>query len=230
MRVLMIPAILLLVACGSDPQPAPQPPATAVPTTPQAPDGASVVLDDDYVRALLFELQPGQAQATHDGPDRLVYSLTDYTIEWTEGDAQAEAKSWTAGEAHWHTAGPHAAKNLGDQVARYLVVARTGMALPAEQGQTEAVVVETGEVVFENENVKVIEVTLEPGEATPEHWAGPRMIYSLGDYTIRWTEGDAEPVEKNFATDQAHWHGAGAHMVENVGQTPARFLVVSFSS
>jgi hypothetical protein len=230
MRVLTIPAMLiLLVACGPEPQEPPPPPTTTVPTPPPAPDGASFVLDNDYIKALLFELQPGQGQSDHDGPARLVYSLNDYTIEWKEGEAEPEEKSWKAGDAHWHTAGLHVAKNLGEEVARYLVVARTEMALPTQEEQPEAPA-EIGEVVFENANVKLVELKLDPGETTPKHWAGPRMIYALGDYTIRWTEGDAEPVEKSFETDQAHWHAAAEHVVENIGETPARFLVITFVS
>ena len=229
MRGLAVPALLVvLVGCAPAPQEAPPPPPTTVATTPPAPDGASVVLDNDYVKALLFELQPGQAQATHDGPDRLVYSLNDYTLEWAEGEAEPVEKPWKAGDAHWHSAGPHAAKNLGEDVARYLVVTRTQMALPATEEQPETA--EVGRVVLENESVRVIEVNLEPGEATPKHWAGPRMIYSLSDYTLRWTEGDAEPVEKSWKGGEAHWHGAGEHVAENAGAGPARYLVICFRS
>ena len=89
---------------------------------------------------------------------------------------------------------------------------------------------DVGEVVFENESVRVIEVSLEPAEATPKHWAGPRMVYSLSDYTLRWTEGDAEPVERSWKAGEAHWHVAAEHIAENAGEGPAHYLVISFSS
>jgi quercetin dioxygenase-like cupin family protein len=232
MRGSVIPVLALaLVACGPETQ-EPPPPSTTVAPAPRAPEGARFVLDGEYVKAMVFELEPGQAQGTHEGPDRLVYALNDYTIEWKEGDAAPVEKSWTAGQVHWHQAGPHAAKNVGEEVARYLVVARTEMTLPAAAARPESAQADTevGSVVFENERIQVVEVVLAPGEATPRHWGGPRMIYSLSDYTIRWTEGDAEPIEKAFEAGEAHYHEAAEHVVENTGETDAHYLVITFES
>lgn len=222
-----------LMACAPAPQEAPEEPA-AEPTPAGAarPEGATVVLEGPYATVTRFELQPGQAQSVHEGPDRVIYSLNDYALEWTEGGAEPVEKSWTAGEVHWHAAGPHAAKNAGEDVARYLVVARTAEPLPSVEGEAEPDVSAGGHgtLLFENNNVRVVEVSLEPGQATPSHPGGHRVIYSLGDYTIRWTEGDAEPNEVKWEAGEAHWHDPAEHSVENVGQTPARYLVFTFLS
>jgi quercetin dioxygenase-like cupin family protein len=191
-----------------------------------------VLLDGTYATVMRFELQPGQAQARHEGLDRAIYSLNDYTLEWTEGEAEPVETSWTAGDAHWHAAGPHAAKNVGEDVARYLVIARTAEPLPSAEGEAEPDVSAGGhgKLLLENEAVRVVEVTLEPGEATPRHPGGHRVIYAIGDYSIRWTEGEAEPEDVPWTAGEAHWHGPAEHSVENVGETPARYLVVTFLS
>jgi quercetin dioxygenase-like cupin family protein len=220
-----------LVACAPAPQEVREEPATEpTPAAAALPEGATVVLDGPYATVTRFDLQPGQAQSVHEGPDRVIYSLNDYTLEWTEGDAEPAEKSWTAGDTHWHTAGPHAARNVGEEVARYVVVARTDKPLPAAEDAAEPEVTAGGHgtLLFENDNVRVVEVTLEPGQATPSHPGGHRVIYSLGDYTIRWTEGDAEPTEATWAAGEAHWHDPAEHSVENIGETPARYLVFTF--
>ena len=235
MRALGIPCLVVLLAgCGPAQQEATEqaarPPAAATATP--APEGATVLLDDTYVTVMRFDLQPGQAQARHEGLDRVVYSLNDYTLEWTEGDAEPVEAAWTAGDAHWHAAGPHAGENVGDDVARYLVIARTAEPLPAVEGEAEpdvaAADTDHAKVLLENEAVRVVEVALEPGEATPRHPGGYRLIYALGDYSIRWTEGEAEPEDVTRTAGKAHWHGPAEHSVENVGESPARYLAVTF--
>jgi quercetin dioxygenase-like cupin family protein len=234
MRILSLVVLeAALVACAPGPQEAPEELATEpTPAAAAVPEGATVVLDEPYVSVTRFELEPGQAQSAHEGPDRVIYALNEYTLEWAEGDAEPVEKSWAAGDVHWHTAGPHAARNVGDDVARYLVVARTAEPLPAVEGAAVPDVAAggLGTLLFENDGVKVVEVSLEPGQATPSHPGGHRVIYSLGDYTIRWTEGDAEPKDATWAAGEAHWHGPAEHSVENVGETPVRYLVITFVS
>jgi len=193
-----------------------------------AQEKVSVVLENDWVRALLFDMEAGSELPLHQGSDRVVYSLSDYTLEWTEGDAPAVEKTWAAGQAHWHAAGPHAARNAGAGAARFLVVERSAAPLPAEEeAESVPAAPEHGQVLLENEAVRVVEVVLEPGESTTRHPGGNRLIYSLSDYTIRWTEGDAQAGERSWSEGEAHWHGPAAHEAENTGETAARYLVMT---
>jgi hypothetical protein len=75
-----------LVACAPAPQEVREEPATEpTPAAAALPEGATVVLDGPYATVTRFDLQPGQAQSVHEGPNRVIYSLNDYTLEWTEG-------------------------------------------------------------------------------------------------------------------------------------------------
>jgi quercetin dioxygenase-like cupin family protein len=193
----------------------------------------SVVLENEWARVMRFTLEPGSELPLHDASDRVIYALSDYTIEWTEGDEAPTEKSWTAGQAHWHAGGSHAVRNTGSSVAQFLVFERRGPALPAEGQPADEVTAEPsapehGLTLLDNGAVRVTEVTLEPGQSTGRHWGGYRVIYALSDYTIQWTEGDADPGEGNWSEGQAHWHGPADHEVENAGGSPARYLVVTF--
>jgi quercetin dioxygenase-like cupin family protein len=230
-------ALVLLIGCGGGAYE--PPPAETVHDTPVAdiasagPEQVSVALENEWVRALRMTLEPGAQLPRHVGGDRVVWTLSDYTIEWAEGDEPPTEMIWTAGQAHWHVGGAHAVRNTGSSVAEFLVVERRGVELPAEAqttSDTQAVALspEPGPIVLENDAVRVAELTLPPGESTGRHWGGHRVVFALSDHTIRWTEGDADPVEMSWSEGEAHWHQSGDHEVENIGDSSARFLVVTF--
>jgi len=100
---------------------APLPAAEDQAETASLPTGTRSLLEEPGIEVLEVELQPGDAQEMHPGGWRSIYALTDYTIEWREGDEVSE-RMWSAGDAHWHEPGPHAASNVGDTAARWIVV------------------------------------------------------------------------------------------------------------
>jgi quercetin dioxygenase-like cupin family protein len=222
-----------LIGCGNVAEEAPPKAEPVADIATAAAEHVSVVLENDWGRVMRFTLEPGSELPRHDASDRAIYALSDYTIEWTEGDETPTEKSWTAGEAHWHAGGPHAVRNTGSSVAEFLIIERTGSELPAEaqaadEAQAGPSSPEHGRTLLDNEAVSVAEVALEPGQSTGRHWGGYRLIYALSDYTIQWTEGDAEPIEVSWSEGQAHWHQPAEHVAENTGDTPARYLVVTF--
>jgi len=91
---------------------------------------------------------------------------------------------------------------------------------------TVAPPVATETVYFENEYVKVTEFMLKPGDKLPLHKGGPRVVYALSDYKIKWTEGD-QVSEKEWKKGDVHWHDAIEHAVENIGDTDANYIVVT---
>ncbi len=80
--------------------------------------------------------------------------------------------------------------------------------------------------IFSNEYAVASVVTLAPGQALPAHSGGPRAVYALSDFTIRFTQG-GQTSEPTWKAGQAHFHDAGEHTIENIGSSEARFLVVA---
>jgi hypothetical protein len=228
---LLIPALFL--GCGAD---EPREPEVEVvrDIVAAAPEMASVVFENDYVRAILFRLQPGDALPEHAGHGRAIYSLSDYRLLWTEAGESSE-KEWRAGQAHWHDALDHAASNIGESEAVFLVVARKDASLPAAADyhvDHDAASTEAGHahLVFENEHVRITDVTLPPGAAQTPHHGLNRLVYSLSDYSIRYTSDRLDDVEGSFAAGDAHWHEADEHAVENIGTTEARYVIFQFKN
>jgi hypothetical protein len=82
-------------------------------------------------------------------------------------------------------------------------------------------------VVFENEHVRVLEVTLEPGAHEPEHthrW--PSVMWTDGRARIRYRIGDEvtfESADPLPARDEVtgDWNAPeGPHSVENIDTVP----------
>jgi len=83
------------------------------------------------------------------------------------------------------------------------------------------------ETLFSNLYVEAYRITLAPGEALPLHAGKQRIIYSLSDYTIRWTEG-GETTTKRWREGGVHHHEALEHGAENTGNDTARFVIFAF--
>jgi quercetin dioxygenase-like cupin family protein len=196
------------------------------------PDHTDVVLDNDYVKAVEFTLQPGDKLPMHEGRPRAVFALSDYAIRWTEGGEISE-KTWQQGDVHWHEDTNHAIENIGDTEARYLVVARKDSVLPSDEGYelaSDASQVDTlhSSLLLDNEFVRVIEVSLPAGASQPMHDGINRLVYSLSDYTITYTSGNMRSNEVQTAAGTAHWHNADEHAVENTGETDAHWVIFEF--
>ena len=83
---------------------------------------------------------------------------------------------------------------------------------------------EKAQRLFENQYAEVMRVALAPGDALPRHEGGPRVIYALGSYTIRFQQGGRD-VERSFRRGDVHFHEVGVHTVENVGDSTAAFVI-----
>ena len=218
--------IALSAGCGQTQEKTTDKPVTSQPLS------QTVLFENNYVKVDEFMLKPGDKLPLHEGGQRAVYALSDYTIRWTEGD-QVTEKTWQKGEAHWHDVIEHAVENIGDTDARYLVVTRKETNLPesgdymiaqdaSQEDKTHS------RSVFENEHIRIIEVKLAPGESQSMHHGINRLIYSLTPCAISYTSDQMNAKESTLEAGDIHWHQADKHSVANTGETEAHYLIVEF--
>jgi len=81
-------------------------------------------------------------------------------------------------------------------------------------------------VALENEHVRVLDVTLKPGDKVPMHSHPATVIYPLNDSKTKFTSPDGKSVEVELKAGAAVWHEPETHSSENIGTTDARVLVV----
>jgi quercetin dioxygenase-like cupin family protein len=192
-----------------------------------------VVFENTYSEVVKVSLAPGEALAAHEGAERVIYSLSDYTIDWVEKGRDEGAKSWSEGDVHAHEAGEHSAQNNGNTTAEWLAFVKKEASLPDCADNTldkdvNSVAADYAEQLFENAYFRVTEVSLPAGASIPMHSGINRIIYSLSDYQILYESDKEGTVEKSFKSGEVHWHDACQHALENTGETTARFLVVSY--
>jgi quercetin dioxygenase-like cupin family protein len=88
----------------------------------------------------------------------------------------------------------------------------------------------SAKVVFENETVRVIEMTMNKGQRIAMHSHNKGLSYSLNAGRIRSTREDGKSRVVNVKRGEVSWSGADGletHAVENLGGT-LRELCIEF--
>jgi len=196
---------------------------------------AETPLETAYAHVHRVNLPAGEEIAPHEGGPRVIYSLSDYTLQF-ETDGTATERTIESGTVHDHEGGVHAVANTGDQPASFIAFERVDSELPeaSPSGETiDAVSMPDGathEVLLDNDRVTVHRIALEPGTSLPSHYGFPRIIYALSDYTVTFVDPETgERTEKSLSTGDLHDHDPGMHAVENTGDQRAEYLVVAFT-
>jgi len=190
------------------------------------------IFENEFAKAVRVVLEPGQKLATHEGVDRLIYSLTDYTIDWiVDGESKGE-RNWSEGDIHVHEPDTHAAINTGTTPAVWMAFARKSVLPESETEDLEQDVTsldeDFAEMLFDDELFRVTKITLSPGAAIPPHEGTHRIIFSLSDYTVLYESDETGERERSFEAGDVHWHEPGTHSLENTGDEEAQFLVIAY--
>lgn len=80
-------------------------------------------------------------------------------------------------------------------------------------------------VILDNENVRVLEVEIAPGETVPWHKHPNHVGYALTDAKLEITDKGKAPVVAELKAGDALYIPAVVHMAKNIGGTTARIIV-----
>jgi quercetin dioxygenase-like cupin family protein len=80
-------------------------------------------------------------------------------------------------------------------------------------------------VVFENDLVRVLEYSDEPGDMTTPHRHPDSVMYTLSAFRRRLVSGGAQR-EVELQAGSVGWLPAQEHQGENIGDTPTKVLFV----
>ncbi|HZJ01759.1 MAG TPA: hypothetical protein VFD22_13945 [Gemmatimonadaceae bacterium] len=108
-----------------------------------------------------------------------------------------------------------------------LVALAFALAARAECQQTDPVSASPGmyKVLLENDQVRVVEYSVKPGERDQPHTHPPKVSYVASGGSLRITLGDTSFVT-NDSTGEVTWRGAvPQHYAANVGSTPVRIVL-----
>jgi quercetin dioxygenase-like cupin family protein len=82
------------------------------------------------------------------------------------------------------------------------------------------------QVLFENDVIRVLEVTVKPGAKVPMHTNPENVNYIVKPGTLRLIEPDGASVDIDLAERQVIPAPVGRHAVENVGATEVRTICI----
>jgi quercetin dioxygenase-like cupin family protein len=86
-------------------------------------------------------------------------------------------------------------------------------------------------ILLENEYVRVIEYSLQPGEKDSTHTHPPKTSYVLSGGTLRVYPENEKPFDAAEVTGTAAWAGRrGKHYVENIGKTTVTIVLTEIKS
>jgi quercetin dioxygenase-like cupin family protein len=81
-------------------------------------------------------------------------------------------------------------------------------------------------VLLENDQIRVLEYRLKPGEKEPMHSHPAGVVDVLSGATLKFSYPNGRMEEKKAATGEAIWRDPVTHAVENVGQTEAHAIAI----
>ncbi len=80
--------------------------------------------------------------------------------------------------------------------------------------------------ILENETVRVLEYTDQPGDKTNQHHHPDFVLYALDPFKRRLTFGNGQIVEREFKKGEVIWMKDQIHFGENIGTTETRVVIV----
>jgi quercetin dioxygenase-like cupin family protein len=85
-------------------------------------------------------------------------------------------------------------------------------------------------VLLENDQVRVLEYHLKPGEKEQMHSHPAGVVYVLSGGKLKFSYPDGRTEEKAAATGETIWREPVTHAVENVGDTEAHAIAIDLKT
>ena len=83
-------------------------------------------------------------------------------------------------------------------------------------------------LLFENEKVRMLDLSIDPGDRTVMHSLRDHLIYIITDCTATFTNPSGEPQKCTLSRGQAQWFPARSHEIVNNGSVPMEAIIVEF--
>ncbi len=140
--------------------------------------------------------------------------------------------TWSPGSIHWHKEDVHVFENVGETAAKFLVFSRKYSLLPEvildRKSYFAEILPDKAKIRIENDDVRVTEMLLEPGDVLPDHVGLGRLIFPLSDYTIEYKSDKIEAGVHSTKKGDIHWHDTDRYTLRNTGRKKAHFFIVVF--
>ena len=86
------------------------------------------------------------------------------------------------------------------------------------------------QVIFENDKVRLLKVSIKPGETVGMHRNPENINYILKSGTLRFTESDSSVVDVELSEGQVAQAPESSHAVENIGDTEIQTVCIELKN
>jgi len=224
-RLIISTLLLLIVSCSGSKEKLLLPEEVS-------PDVYKVLLDNEDVKVLEVTFEPGQSDNMHDH-----YPVTFYLLQG--GKAQVTLPDGTVTEGEFPTGFTghntekvrHQVKNIGENTIKILLVERK-KSHPTSGTKEKLILPEevspdVYQVVLENDDVKVLNVTFAPGQGDNVHEHGVITYYGIKGGKLQNTLPDGTVKEMEVPDGfVGHGNNIVKHQMENVGDDTVKVIIV----
>jgi|SRR5687768_15719996 beta-alanine degradation protein BauB len=84
--------------------------------------------------------------------------------------------------------------------------------------------------VFENDQVRVLEVSVKPGEKIATHSHPAHVAYVVEGGKLKITDSTGKPMEADAKPGDVFWFDPVTHSAENTGTVPMKLVVVELKN
>lgn len=167
----------------------------------QCAEAQTVLLDNSWIHAVRVNLAPHEHLLPHEAPATVVINLN-------------------TREPQYRPAGTYTETNGSDSPTEEILVELKPNAppLPRHAITLDPVKLDPHHaVIFENDSVRLIRNTLEPGIKGPMHEHTSYLVVYLTDLHTTVTQGDGKLTDNSHKRGEVTWRDYTKHAVENIG-------------
>jgi uncharacterized RmlC-like cupin family protein len=195
------------------------------------------IIENDQVRVLKVVDKPHAKNNPHEHKlNRVMIYLQPGRQEIVYQDGRKVDLSWKAGEPKWSAAGGvHTSEIMSDAPVTIVEVEVKKEGDPSKKVNTPLdppkVAPKSYHVEFENSQVRVVRVRMEPGKGVPmhEHMLNRVVVY-LTDQNTRMTLADGKVESAQHKAGEASWGTPVKHKEDNISDKPFEAIVVELKN
>ena len=191
-----------------------------------SPEHYKLLSEEGKVRIIEMTLEPGAKDNLHSHNFESVYFVSGGKVNIYVGEDIVVADI-PDGHVMHHEPWNHTVENIGETPIRAILFEQMEKETsPDFEGYIDAVETspENYELLSEDGNVRVIMMTLEPGQSDTEHSHKSESAYFLSGGKVIIHVGE-ETIEAEIPDGHVMHHGPWTHYVENVGETAIQAII-----
>ena len=85
-------------------------------------------------------------------------------------------------------------------------------------------------VLLENEQVRVLSYSDQPGDKTHQHQHPAFVVYALAPFKRKLILADGKAIERDFKAGDVFYSAGETHAAENIGNTPTKVILVEIKT